>query len=678
MRDELLSQAVAHHKAGRFPVAVALYERVLAQHPDDADALQLCALSRLRLGETARALALFDRALAVDPGHVAAAVNRARAWLGAGRAADAAKALAAVVKAHPDRVEAWRLLAEARLESNDARGAVKAQSEVLSRTGTKRAAVLAAVQIGGWLRERGRATEAIEVYAAVKETDADVLLGLGNAKRAIGDDRSAIDAFRKAASARPGFVEANHNLGLALIATGSVPAGIAKLAEAARASTETWPWISLTDAFAAHGVPEGLEGSIAEAFTKDGVDHQALERVTREAIERTAAWERHPLFVPLLEHAIVQDPRWEAFLVDLRRRLASEPDERLILAMARQAWYTEYAWPLPPGAEPIGPMYGPPGPDGDAAELEEIRRAEAMPVLAMTTDSTSAAVRAMYEENPYPRLASQHRKPAEPFPQVIRSLFPHLTGPLPGGDGPFRVLIAGCGTGQQALAAATRYSRAEVTAIDLSRRSLGRASRTADAWGLTNVKFAQADILALGCVSERFELVESGGVLHHLADPYAGWKVLRGLLAPCGFMKLALYSERGRPAVIAARAFVEATGFSTTPDGLRAARAAFLALPEDHPARPIVYSPDFYSLTGLRDLVFHVHEIRYTMPRLASEIASLGLAFVGFQHARPEPRAWYRERFPDDVAQADLARWEQVEDAHPHAFAGMYQFWVRG
>ena len=111
--------------------------------------------------------------------------------------------------------------------------------------------------------------------------------------------------------------------------------------------------------------------------------------------------------------------------------------------------------------------------------------------------------------------------------------------------------------------------------------------------------------------------------------------------------------------------------------GLRRARRAFLALDEDHPARSIVWSPDFYSLSGFRDLVFHVQEHRFTLPQLGASLDALGLELLGFQHPHPMAVAWYREKWPDDVARTDLGRWAIVEKEHPEVFAGMYQFWAR-
>src|SRR5256886_12917699 len=48
---------------------------------------------------------------------------------------------------------------------------------------------------------------------------------------------------------------------------------------------------------------------------------------------------------------------------------------------------------------------------------------------------------------------------------------------VPASSDPARILVAGCGTGQNAIAAAKRFSDASVLAIDFSRASLAYAMR---------------------------------------------------------------------------------------------------------------------------------------------------------------------------------------------------------
>jgi hypothetical protein len=162
-----------------------------------------------------------------------------------------------------------------------------------------------------------------------------------------------------------------------------------------------------------------------------------------------------------------------------------------------------------------------------------------------------------------------------------------------------------------------------------------------------------------------------------MADPEMGWKILVGLLEPDGLLKIGLYSARARRGVDAAHALRDERGWTATPEEIRLARREIARLPEDHPARTLLRSPDFYSISGCRDLAFHVCEHRFDLPSLAAAMDRLGLEFLGFQHFRPEVARWYTERWPDDTAQTDLARWDELERDRPDIFAGMYQFWCR-
>ena len=74
-----------------------------------------------------------------------------------------------------------------------------------------------------------------------------------------------------------------------------------------------------------------------------------------------------------------------------------------------------------------------------------------------------------------------------------------------------RILVAGCGTGQHAIATAQQYPGASVLAVDLSLASLAYAKRKTLELGLTDIEYRQADILALDGLQERFDLIECSG-----------------------------------------------------------------------------------------------------------------------------------------------------------------------
>ena len=296
--------------------------------------------------------------------------------------------------------------------------------------------------------------------------------------------------------------------------------------------------------------------------------------------------------------------------------------------------------------------------------------------LTAISDDVSRAVQAQYERHPYPRwLRAPSAEGAYPLARRLRELFPHA-GAASAIPERASMLIAGCGTGRHAAMSAAQNPDSRILAIDLSRASLAYAARRARESGLANLEFAQADILELGRLEERFDVIQCSGVLHHLQDPMAGWRVLTGLLAPGGKMKVALYSELARRSVAAARQLIAEREFGADPKGMRAARAAILALPGDHPARPVAGSIDFYSLSGCRDLLFHAREHRYTLTRIAAMLGDLGLEFLGFEFEYAAARLQYVGEFPLDPAATSLANWAEFETRHPDTFAAMYQFWV--
>jgi SAM-dependent methyltransferase len=248
-----------------------------------------------------------------------------------------------------------------------------------------------------------------------------------------------------------------------------------------------------------------------------------------------------------------------------------------------------------------------------------------------------------------------------------------MASPL-GSDG--NATVAGCGPGLHAISSAHEYQDSRVLAVDLSAPSLAFAQRRAAELGVGNIEFLQADLLDLDRLERRFDVIESVGVLHHLADPSAGGRVLRGLLAPGGYMKLGLYSELARGAVVAARRLIAQRDDSPTPAGIRAARDAILRLPADAPAAGVAASGDFYSTSGVRDLLFHVQEHRFTLPETAALVGRLELEFLGFVLDDSVLRD-YRQAEPDDPEARSLERWSRYEATHPETFGEMYQFWLR-
>jgi len=96
------------------------------------------------------------------------------------------------------------------------------------------------------------------------------------------------------------------------------------------------------------------------------------------------------------------------------------------------------------------------------------------------------------------------------------------------------VLEAGCGVGAQTVTLARNSPGARFTSIDVSADSLKEAKAKADAAGLTNVQFRQADIFALPFDPESFDHAFVCFVLEHLSRPVEALIALKTLLRPGG------------------------------------------------------------------------------------------------------------------------------------------------
>lgn len=271
------------------------------------------------------------------------------------------------------------------------------------------------------------------------------------------------------------------------------------------------------------------------------------------------------------------------------------------------------------------------------------------------TDTVSKNVREMYEENPYPRWRNVDL-PMKSYSDVKGSM-----------------LIAGCGTGRTTTQMGFLFPNIDVTAIDISKRSLAYAMRSGEDKGASgNVSFYQGDIMNLSNMDKMFDFIECSGVLHHMADPVAGWKKLVERLAPGGRMLICLYSTKARADVKEVRAYIEEKGLTPVAQDIRNLRSEIME-DKKHPLRPIMYSRDFYTLSETRDLVFHIQEATYTLHELAKIIDGLGLEFLRFKMPNQAAQKIYAEKFPDDPEMTSFDNWDKFEDEYPHTFNGMFK-----
>lgn len=168
---------------------------------------------------------------------------------------------------------------------------------------------------------------------------------------------------------------------------------------------------------------------------------------------------------------------------------------------------------------------------------------------------------ALYVPLPYPADGVVRTTSARILREGLKSRAPELLN-KPG----LRIADAGCGTGEATAGIARLFPNASVVGIDINPASLELARGLVAKTGL-NLTFVQCDICeplddalqAAGVLRERerFDLVTSMGVLHHLSDPAAGFANVRRIIRDDGLFQVYVYSRTGRREVLEVREFLD-------------------------------------------------------------------------------------------------------------------------
>jgi SAM-dependent methyltransferase len=545
----------------------------------------------------------------------------------------------------------------------------------------------------------------------------------------LGDYRAAAEHLTGALRLKPDMADAARRLG-ALLARRALPADTALDPIGLKAALDH-------DLFNRDHIAEAAVYFLArqeplKSVLEDGRASGWSAAARALCLKKTDPTLRSALFLTALTDNLIRMPDLEALLTAVRRVLLLEvPVERFedktllnfTIALARQCWTNEFVWASTDEEEAaakekslaahralagsaadairllVAGLYIPmPSIVPRQASLDDLKAirpqavrdlvtgllqrhrdeekfAAALPELSPVTDDTSRRVAAQYGDYPYPRWTSlgDLLRPGEWRKTMGEHFGPERLAFM---DAPFEVLIAGCGTGVQAIAAARAYGpNAKITAMDISRRSLGYAERMARHFQTDNVTFVAGDILDLpgaDVLSSRFHVIECIGVLHHMADPFAGWKALLSAVRPDGVLLIGLYSEIARRAWTAMHDDPAYPGAGCDNAALRAFRSDLMSRPEKDIGAEFKGIRDLYSTSSFRDLMLHVSEKRMSIPKIAAFLEASGLRFRGFTNS---DFRHFGDHHPGEDWPGSLTRWAEYEAANPKTFVNMYRFW---
>lgn len=728
----LFTRGVEHFQAGRLVEAMELYQRALDADPRHVGSLHHLGVIALQIGRPEVAVDMVGRALALNEANATlhhdicfalAALERHNEAIGHAERAIALK---------PGYTNAYLLLADSHLKLRNFNDAITAYRHALI---LEPARAEVHNNLAEALFAQGHLNESAESFKEALRLKPDLVTPYNNLATIYflcGDSAHALTVIMQGLQVEETPLLRTMFVNYLRCAT-SIPDGTMLRQYAERALSE--PWTRPGPIATVCTTLVKRDARINQSF--DRAKAAWPKRLSREELlgsEGMQAITGDPLLRALLQSSHVVDVPLERFLTLFRSVLletATTPstdrtDETIVpfaSTLARQCFINEYVFACASDEQaqvemlrdqvtaalqsgdaiaPLAltviasyqPLYSIPGfesllerswpGDIDGLLTQQVReplaeRALRLKIARLTPieNDVSLLVQNQYEENPYPRwVKCAPDQITPPIDVRMRTDFPHARyRPIGRADG-LDVLIAGCGTGQQTVMMARRYAAARVLAVDLSLASLCYAKYRTDALALDNIEYGQADILKLGSLNRQFDVIACTGVLHHLADPLEGWRVLLSVLRPCGVMHIALYSKLARADVVAARDFIAKRGYKANIDDIRRCRQEILAFDETSPEGAIARRGDFYASSDCRDLLFHVQEQCFTIPQIKDFLAASELEFIGFEHDA-DVLVRYRAQFPDDPACTNLDHWHEYEQQNPFTFAGMYQFVVQ-
>lgn len=440
-----------HRHAGNLRAAGELCAQILAENPNDAEALHLFSLIAHQAGNLPDAVELLRRAVAADGSAALYHCNLGEMYRLAGRLDEAVAASMAALRLRPDYPEALNNLGIAHYD----RGAFKEAADCC-----RRALALtpdyaeAHNNLGNALRAQRKLDEAISCYEraiALKPDYAEAHNNRGTALRDLKRLSEAEAAYRRALALKPDDTATLNNLALALIDLDRLDEALAVLAQSLALDPDNCPAHIhragiLLERRKNGEARESLERALALAPDDPDVIHlmgrvllaegraeQALAHLNRALALRPASVETHSLkgnalreigrigeAIAAYEQALALDPRSTAALLNLASTIELTPETLHFKMMEEMAARTDG---MSDGERlnlhfALGKAYGDVGRHGEA--FDHLLKGNALRRQKITYDETAAlahfdAIRAVFT----PALMRQKTGGGDPSPVPV-------------------------------------------------------------------------------------------------------------------------------------------------------------------------------------------------------------------------------------------------------------------
>ncbi len=218
-----LQSALAEHQSGKIAEATQLYRAILADDPQQPDALHMLGVIAQQAGNSDLGLKLVEASLAKNPNNAQAWYNRCIILRALNRPDEALQSAREAVALDPKLAEAWDMAGSILREKREFDEAVTClEKAVALRPGNGQVLQSYAVL----LTAMGQMKEAWQALQQMKSIDdVSALTGSGNIFKSAGWPEKAIPWFQKAQKVKPDFSGAILNEAMAWLQIGNTEHG---------------------------------------------------------------------------------------------------------------------------------------------------------------------------------------------------------------------------------------------------------------------------------------------------------------------------------------------------------------------------------------------------------------------------------------------------------------------